>query len=86
MDHYGKRPIIYTTGEAYNRYVSGSFPEVDIWIRDVWRTPELADGRDWTFWQFSDRHRLDGYQGEERFIDVNVFAGDLAAWQQYGRD
>lgn len=84
-EHYGKRPIVYTTGEAYNRYLSGGFPEVDIWIRDVWLTPSLADGRAWTFWQFTDRARLDGYRGEEAFIDLNVFAGDRVAWQAYGR-
>ncbi len=83
--HYGRAPIIYTTGEAYNRYVAGAFDDVDIWIRDVWREPSLADGRAWTFWQFSDRHRLGGYAGEEQFIDLNVFAGDRAAWAQYGR-
>ena len=85
VEHYGKRPIVYTTGEAYNRYLSGTFPDVDIWIRDIWRAPALADGRAWTFWQFTDRHRLDGYQGEEPFIDLNVFAGDREAWQRYGR-
>lgn len=82
--HYGRRPIVYTTAEAYGRYLSGAFPDVDIWIRDVWRTPSLPDGRTWTFWQFSDRYRLDGYAGEEQFIDVNVFAGSRAEWERYG--
>ncbi len=83
--HYGKRPIVYTTGEAYTRYLAGAVPDVDVWIRDVWRTPSLADGRAWTFWQFSDRHRLDGYAGDEGFIDLNVFAGSRDDWARYGR-
>lgn len=83
--HYGRRPILYTTGEAYNRYLAGAFPETDIWIRDVWLTPSLADGRAWTFWQFSDRHRLDGYAGDEDFIDVNVFAGSRDDWDRFAR-
>ncbi|MFT3969585.1 MAG: GH25 family lysozyme [Micropruina sp.] len=82
--HYGRRPIVYTTAEVYGRYLSGAFPDVNIWIRDVWRTPSLPDGRAWTFWQFSDRHRLGGYAGEERFIDVNVFAGSREEWERYG--
>lgn len=83
--HYGRTPIVYTTGLEYDRYLSGAFPEVEIWIRDVWRTPSLSDGREWTFWQFSDRHRLDGYTGDEEFIDVNVFAGTRDEWEHYAR-
>ena len=51
----------------------------------MWRTPSLSDGREWTFWQFSDRHRLDGYTGDEEFIDVNVFAGTRDEWEHYAR-
>lgn len=83
--HYGRKPIIYPTAEAYHRYMAGAFADIDIWIRDVWLTPSLPDGRSWTFWQFSDRHRLDGYAGEEQFIDVNVYAGVREEWQRYGR-
>ncbi|MFT4296337.1 MAG: GH25 family lysozyme [Micropruina sp.] len=83
--HYGRKPLIYTTADAYDRYLSGAFPHADIWIRDVWRAPSLPDGRAWTFWQFSDRYRLDGYAGEEPFIDVNVFAGSRAEWERCGR-
>ena len=30
---------------------------------------------DWIFWQYSNRMRLDGYDGEEKYIDMNVFYG-----------
>lgn len=83
--HYGTAPILYTTGEAYNRYIAFEFAGVDIWIRDIWREPSLADGRAWTFWQFSERHRLEGYSGEERYIDPNAYAGDRNQWEQYRR-
>ena len=83
--HYGDAPILYATPEAYDRYLAGNFAASDIWIRDIWREPALSDGRDWTFWQYSDRHRLAGYSGEEAFIDQNVFAGDRDAWAAYCR-
>ena len=35
----------------------------------------VRDDADWTFWQYSNRYRLDGYNGREKFIDMNVFAG-----------
>lgn len=84
-EHYGRAPILYATPESYRRYLAGEFADNDIWIRDTWREPALTDGRDWTFWQYSDRHRLAGYLGEERFIDLNVFAGDRTAWDAYCR-
>jgi lysozyme len=82
---HGRRLVVYATAESYDRYLAGTFPDVDIWIRDTWREPALSDGRAWTFWQFSDRHRLAGYAGEEPFIDLDVFAGSRAEWEAYGR-
>ena len=76
-EHYGVEPVIYATQSAYARYVAGHFPGTPIWIRSVYAPPHLTDDRRWTFWQYSDHDRLDGYDGEEPSIDVNVFHGDL---------
>ena len=77
-EHYGVEPVIYATQAAYSRYIAGGFPDSPLWIRAVYLPPRVSDGRDWAFWQYSHRDRLDGYDGEESFIDVNVFRGDLA--------
>ena len=77
-EHYGVEPVIYATQAAYSRYVAGEFAGAPLWIRAVYLPPRVSDGREWTFWQYSHRDRLDGYDGEESFIDVNVFRGDLA--------
>lgn len=76
-EHYGLEPVIYATQAAYGRYVAGHFPGTPIWIRAVYAPPHLAGGGRWTFWQYSQRDRLDGYDGRESYIDVNVFGGDL---------
>ena len=76
-DHYGSPPIIYTTSEAYDRYIRDAYPNNPIWIRSVVVPPTLSDERDWTFWQYSHRDRLPGYDGEETYIDMNVFAGSI---------
>lgn len=81
--HYGIKPIIYATGKAYKLYIAEDFQEYDIWIRDVYFPPKLSDGRNWTFWQYSDRGRLKGYSGEEKFIDLNVFYGLKEDFLQY---
>lgn len=83
--HYGLKPVIYATEKSYDLYLSGAYEEYDIWIRNVLTEPNLSDGRAWTFWQYTNRDRLPGYDGEERFIDVNVFNGNREAFQQYPR-
>lgn len=83
--HYGVRPILYATEESYAQYLAHGFAAYDIWIRDVIGKPTLTDGRAWTFWQFTNRGTLDGYRGEEKFIDVNVFAGTAEEFARYPR-
>ena len=74
-NHYGSPPIIYATPEAYDRYIRDAYSANPIWIRSVALPPQLSDDRDWAFWQYSHRDRLRGYDGEETYIDMNVFAG-----------
>lgn len=82
---YGKRPIIYVTHKSYELLIKGDFDGYDIWIRDIWREPSLGSGREWTFWQYTNRGRLDGYDGEERYIDINVFSGSKDEFDSYGK-
>lgn len=84
-EKYGLTPIIYTMYDSYKMFVEGDFEECDIWIRDIYRFPELPDGREWRFWQYSNRGRLDGYNGEEKYIDLNVFSGSREDFELYGR-
>lgn len=83
---YGRKPVIYATMEAWKLYIKGRFEEYPLWIRDVWRKPALdsalEEGQEqaWTFWQYTDRGRLKGFSGEERFVDLNVFCGTEEQW------
>lgn len=78
---YGAKPIIYATGTAYNLYVKENFSDYDIWMRSVYFKPG-KDSR-WTFWQYSDTGLLDGYSGEEKHIDLNVFNGSREDFEKY---
>lgn len=71
-EHYGAKPIIYTTVPVYSRYIKESFSDYPLWIRNVYCEPEFSD---WTFWQYSDKGELYGFSGEEKYIDLNVFCG-----------
>ncbi len=81
--HYGQKPILYATEKTYALYLSGDYGEYDIWIRNVITKPDISDERAWTFWQYTNRERLDGYNGEETFIDGNAFCGDAEAFRAY---
>ncbi|MDR1565085.1 MAG: glycoside hydrolase family 25 [Oscillospiraceae bacterium] len=80
--HYNKKPLIYVTKESYELYISGGFAEYDIWFRNVTGKPKLNDGREWTLWQYSNRHRLKAYSGSEPYIDFNVFNGNIADFKK----
>lgn len=82
-DYYGMKPIVYATEKSYSLYLAGEYEEYDIWIRNVITEPHLSDNREWTFWQYTNRERLAGYNGKERFIDVNVFNGTAEEFETY---
>ena len=81
--HYHQKPIIYATEKSYQLYLANDYQEYDIWIRNVISKPDLSDDREWVFWQYTNRDRLDGYQGEEKYIDVNVFNGTVEEYFEY---
>ncbi|MCR5730335.1 MAG: glycosyl hydrolase family 25 [Ruminococcus sp.] len=71
-EYYGVKPIIYTTLPVYYRYVKESFSDYPLWIRSVAFEPDLLD---WKFWQYCDSGELEGYYGDEKCIDFNVYNG-----------
>ncbi|MDE6389369.1 MAG: hypothetical protein K2L82_16435 [Lachnospiraceae bacterium] len=74
-EYYQTKPIIYTTYKAYHAYIKDEFEEYPLWIRNVYYQPLFTAGKRWTFWQYTDTAVLEGYQGTEKYIDMNVFRG-----------
>ena len=70
---YGQRPILYVTAEAYEQIVGGHFDHHPLWVRNIYRRPRLPAGVEWTFWQYTNRGRLDGITGP---VDLNVYRWD----------
>lgn len=79
---YGKKPMIYCTYSVYNRYIKEQFSDIPLWIRNVYYLPKDI-GREWTFWQYTDKARLAGYEGEEEAIDCNAFRWEKEKLQDY---
>lgn len=73
--HYEVKPIIYTTYTVYNDYIKGEFEDYPLWVRSVYCPPSVLFGNKWSFWQYMDTAMLDGYAGDQKYIDVNVFKG-----------
>lgn len=81
-DYYGCKPVIYTTMTAYRNLIQGEFTQYPLWIRNIYYQPVFR-GRNWVFWQYSDKGMLEGYSGEERFIDLDVFRGTEQELENY---
>lgn len=80
-EQYGVMPVVYSTEEVWEKYLKGYFDQYPLWIRNVFTRP--VSSADWTLWQYTNRGRLKGYTGAEEFIDINVFRGDEAEWEQW---
>ncbi len=81
-DYYGIKPIIYTTEEVYELYVANTYDDYDLWIRNVITKPN-SEIRQWKFWQYTNREVLNGYIGDEKYIDMNVFNGTYEDFKNY---
>lgn len=79
--YYEVRPVLYATEDSWEMYLQEGFEDYPLWIRNVIRKPQID--QEWFFWQFTNRARLKGYKGQEKFIDMNVFAGDREEWEAW---
>lgn len=76
-EYYGKTPIIYTTNQCYDTYLKGTDMEYTLWIRSIFTPPSSSLEPDWCFWQYNPRGLLEGYEGDEQFIDLNAYCGTM---------
>ena len=79
--HYRKKPILYTDIVFYRDVLNdGSFSDYPLWVRSVKDLPqERYPGRQWAFWQYTERGSVPGIQGH---VDKNAFAGSKAQWRR----
>lgn len=69
----GVKPIIYSNQHFYEHYLAGHFDHFPLWIaRYSAEKPQLATGKNWDFWQFSNEGCLDGICKK---VDLNIFPG-----------
>lgn len=70
--HYGVRPIIYTSAKFRHNYLNNPiFDNYPFWVAHYYVSRPATD-HNWSFWQFTDRAKVDGIDG---YTDFNVFNG-----------
>ncbi|MCQ2517411.1 MAG: glycosyl hydrolase family 25 [Lachnospiraceae bacterium] len=70
-EHYGCKPVIYSTFIFYHEYLYEGFEDYPLWLRNVYFPPFEKCA----VWQYTSRLRLDGFNGAERYIDGDVLKG-----------
>lgn len=79
--HYGTRPIIYTSPDFYRDNQLGAMRGYEFWLRSVADHPAYVYGRQpWSFWQYTGTGLVPGVRGK---TDINVFAGTPNAWNDW---
>ena len=68
---FDKPAIVYLTDEAAEAY-AGRIAARPLWLRSLLLEP---DRDDWVYWQYHNRGRIDGINGD---VDLNVLQGGLA--------
>lgn len=79
-NHYGQRPVIYTTVDFYHDNALGQV-RAEFWLRSVADHPSrIYPGQRWTFWQYTGTGTSPGFGGN---VDLNAFAGSRAQWNRW---
>lgn len=70
---YCQKPLLYTGRNFYNKYLLGRVNDYQLMIAQYTvQEPELADGRDFTLWQYTGKGRIVGISG---YVDKSRFVG-----------
>jgi lysozyme len=76
--HFGKRPVIYTTVDFYQRFLQQNFSDYPIWVRSTKYYPSVKYGdRRWHFWQYQSDGSVAGIRAK---VDRNAFYGSQEQW------
>ena len=70
-NHYGEKPIIYSTRGFYYEYIQNNFKDYPIWVASYTSKNRIRN-INWTFHQFSDKIRV---KGIAKNVDGNDFNG-----------
>ena len=70
-DHYGVKPIIYSSESYYNDFLKEDFSDYPFWIANYTAFYSDIDD-DWSAWQVTENGKVKGIKGR---VDVNIYNG-----------
>lgn len=73
-----RKVLFYMNENDYKRYIKDEFDSNPLWICSLDEEPKID--RDWKFWQYTHRGKLNGVRG---LFDLNTFYGSKREWQKY---
>ncbi|MEL6615070.1 MAG: glycoside hydrolase family 25 protein, partial [Bacteroidota bacterium] len=73
-------PLLYAVHDAYSDFAEGRHLESPLWMQHLLWEPTPEAGRQWTLWQYSVHGEVPGIDGP---VDLNVFNGDVAAFETF---
>jgi lysozyme len=76
---YKVKPIIYTNADFYDNFLAGKFDNYPLWVAHYLVQDKPRIERKWTFWQHSERGRVNGI---DAYVDFNVFNGDSSDFKK----
>jgi len=76
--YYQVKPIIYTNVDFYEKHLKGFFDDYPLWVAHYLQPHQPRIKREWSFWQHSEKGRVNGILSK---VDFNVFNGDSTAFR-----
>ncbi len=77
LNEYGKKVIIYTNRDGYNRFIRFRFDGIPVWISSF--SPRPLDA-EWKLWQHSHKGKIKGIDGD---TDIDTYNGDRQSWKEW---
>ena len=77
--YFGCRPLIYTTPQYEQAYLSGALSRERFWLRSI-HLPPAYRRSDWVFWQYHHMGRRPGISGP---VDLNAYRGTAADFERF---
>lgn len=76
-NHYGVRPMLYTSPRFWNAHLNAEFGDYPLWVAEYEvEQPRLPEGwSTWTLWQFEENATVDGV---EKGADLSILKGPIS--------